>query len=319
MRDAEVYLMQHELMKNIIMEIMPGIYFIFVIWAVVLVFKWWMAARKRRLLEKFPLPDDFKVMRLPGESQQREVEKLYEDFPAKVLMGSVLSLALPLLVLEAAIQFHADHNGQRWALIIAGALFGLETIALIAWACSLMFEIRNRRLGVFGERVVGEMLDGLKLEGYQVFHDVPTGDAKHPYNVDHVVVGETGIFAVETKAYRKKKGRRGLKPHVITFADDRLIFPWADSKEELAQAKEKAQWLSRQLSLACQSSVEAKPILVFPGWYIEPEGAWTMTLNHKRVNEYIRRQRGACPTKGELRTTTAYLKDRCTCTGRGDL
>ena len=53
-----------------------------------------------------------------------------------------------------------------------------------------------------GERVVAEHLNQLIAEGYTVFHDVPCGFKKGKkmlFNIDHLLVGKKGIFAVETK------------------------------------------------------------------------------------------------------------------------
>jgi len=48
--------------------------------------------------------------------------------------------------------------------------------------------------GIRGERTVREVLDGLDGR-FRVHHDLDTGRG----NVDHVVIGPTGIFAIETK------------------------------------------------------------------------------------------------------------------------
>lgn len=60
-------------------------------------------------------------------------------------------------------------------------------------------EIRNAisawRTGALGEEHVGAILVSLP-EGYTVLHDVDTGKG----NLDHVVIGPTGVFAIETKA-----------------------------------------------------------------------------------------------------------------------
>lgn len=51
------------------------------------------------------------------------------------------------------------------------------------------------RTGALGEEHVGAILVSLP-EGYRVLHDVDTGKG----NLDHVVIGPTGVFAIETKA-----------------------------------------------------------------------------------------------------------------------
>ena len=54
---------------------------------------------------------------------------------------------------------------------------------------------RNLRLGYEGEIAVGQELNQLMLQGKHVYHDFPADK----FNIDHIVVGRSGIFAVETK------------------------------------------------------------------------------------------------------------------------
>ena len=61
---------------------------------------------------------------------------------------------------------------------------------------------RNLYLGQQGEIIVGRCLEKLMANGYRVFHDV-RGDG---FNVDHVLVGPGGVFAIETKTNSKPEG-----------------------------------------------------------------------------------------------------------------
>ncbi len=49
--------------------------------------------------------------------------------------------------------------------------------------------------GARREQEVGRVLDGLRNEGFRALHDLDIGRG----NVDHVVVGPTGVFTIETK------------------------------------------------------------------------------------------------------------------------
>jgi hypothetical protein len=54
--------------------------------------------------------------------------------------------------------------------------------------------------GAVGQRQIGGVLDHLETEGYSVIHDrrVPGGKV----NVDHIVIGPTGVTVIDTKNYR---------------------------------------------------------------------------------------------------------------------
>ena len=51
----------------------------------------------------------------------------------------------------------------------------------------------------------GYLDEKVRPMGCQVLHDVPADS----FNIDHVVVGLTGLFAVETKTHSPCDGRRG--------------------------------------------------------------------------------------------------------------
>jgi hypothetical protein len=65
--------------------------------------------------------------------------------------------------------------------------------------------------GAEGEEVVGEILEGLEADGWQVIHDVSFGRG----NIDHIVVGPGGLFTVETKSRRGRVLIDNLEPKMF--------------------------------------------------------------------------------------------------------
>lgn len=59
-------------------------------------------------------------------------------------------------------------------------------------------------MGLRGERAVGKALEELP-PGYRVIHDLDIGRG----NVDHVVIGPSGVFAIETKVWNGRFSSRG--------------------------------------------------------------------------------------------------------------
>lgn len=66
--------------------------------------------------------------------------------------------------------------------------------------------------GAEGEEVVGEILEGLVADGWQVLHDVSFGRG----NIDHIVVGPGGLFTVETKSRRAAVIVDNLDPKMLS-------------------------------------------------------------------------------------------------------
>lgn len=65
--------------------------------------------------------------------------------------------------------------------------------------------------GAEGEEVVGQVLEGLVTDGWQVIHDVSFGRG----NIDHIVVGPGGLFTVETKSRRGRLLLDNLDPKML--------------------------------------------------------------------------------------------------------
>src|SRR5262252_8132410 len=65
-------------------------------------------------------------------------------------------------------------------------------LAVVRYAVPL---VHRRDLGAGGEEYVGAILGSLD-EHWSVIHDATVG----PGNIDHIVVGPGGVFAIETKA-----------------------------------------------------------------------------------------------------------------------
>jgi hypothetical protein len=93
-------------------------------------------------------------------------------------------------------QVLATQAGLPWA-----GLVGVVVAALAAWR--LRFrpseQVQAWRRGAEGERRTARLLDRLTHDGYVVFHDLAVPGS--PANVDHLVVGPTGVFLIDSKQW----------------------------------------------------------------------------------------------------------------------
>jgi Nuclease-related domain len=116
------------------------------------------------------------------------------------------------------------------------------------------------------ERVVGDALAPLERKGWRVFHDFPREVKDAKFNIDHIAVGPTGIFAIETKTPRKLKADDG---HVITFDGKTLRGPggwW--NQDWLNQSTKNAAWLEKWLRDRTGERLNVEAVLTFPDWMV---------------------------------------------------
>jgi hypothetical protein len=121
-------------------------------------------------------------------------------------------------------------------------IFSSIAVIASAWSGYSLWKLlglrRRCRLGYEGERHVGEALNQLMLAGYRVFHDfLITDKPGATRNIDHIVIGRNGVFAIETKTRRKLKSLDGAK---VIVGNDHLQYPWGTDRCGLDQARDNA-------------------------------------------------------------------------------
>ncbi|CAM3056029.1 nuclease-related domain-containing protein [Rariglobus hedericola] len=222
--------------------------------------------RKKSRKTRAPFPDNAKLLRGPGETLRRKLAELEE----RELNAFILAFAIPLAVGAslAWIATHLDGAYQITGLITAVSGLLVSLIFLTRRLIGGIDRWRNTWLGYFGERVVAESLEPLKAAGFQIFHDVPAGDAKSLFNIDHVIIGPSGVFAIETKTRRKGRARAGFAEHQIIYDGQVLAYPWGEDRHGLDQALRQARWLEDHLAQLIGLRTPVQAILTFPGWMV---------------------------------------------------
>jgi len=131
--------------------------------------------------------------------------------------------------------------------IVFGPLL-LITDSLMRKEESLMYKFRS---GIIGEKLIGDELKKLDAN-YTVFQDLHVPGKKE--NIDFVVVGPTGIFAIEVKNHHGKVGFNGDE---LTLNDKSL------EKDFLRQTMREATSLHDYLVSSSVTNAFVTPIIVF--------------------------------------------------------
>lgn len=199
------------------------------------------------------LPD---VRRRPGQSISEEWDRLVNDHLPFVVF---IPCGLWFVWFTHWLQPRFSPNFWFYVAIITTGASAIAYLRLIPKARNL---IRGER----GELKVAEILDDLRPLGYRAFHDL----VRDGFNIDHVVVGPAGVFAVETK-FRSGEGE-------ITFRNGKGLFVggFPEEKDSLKQARANAAEVNRLIKETCQMEVWVKPVVVFVGdWRVRND--WQTT------------------------------------------
>ena len=188
--------------------------------------------------------------------------------------------------------------------IFSGVAFTLAALGFVWWPLSfvglgLMIGVHllswnGRALdfdpwlkGVSGESQVQQALKELEPLGYRVINDVDMGRG----NVDHVVVGPTGVFAIETK----NRGGR------VVSEEGRLVNRW--DEEHASQAVREAMWVRDRARVRFVVA-----LLVYPSAKVEADVLRlpnVTVLSLPRLNGEITSQRRSLPADEIARITAA--------------
>ncbi len=248
-------------------------------------------------------------MRRPGESLSHELVRLNDRFDWDMWVFLVLPLvatALPCWLLHSLARANPFVVLGTWvALLVATLVYGIQKLL------GTITEIRNKRLALYGERVVGDRLMDLTEHGYQVFHDVPCVGGGGRFNLDHVVVGNGAVVVVETKTYRKP--RNVPENHKVAYDGQQLRWPGWSSTEELQQVEAGATWLRAELKKKLNFDVAVRAALTMPGWYVTggPPRAPVLVENVKRLPQFIRERYFGTLHREQEKLIRNHLRSMC--------
>jgi hypothetical protein len=136
------------------------------------------------------------LLRLPGHSLHQQIRDLDENLTFYIFMLFVISIMLTNSIISI---FLVQKQLMTFSIFFLSVIGMLVSLFFIFKIVKRLSQRQKLRLGYFGELVTAEALTKLMPEGNYVFHDFPADN----FNIDHIVVGPAGVFAIETKARSK--------------------------------------------------------------------------------------------------------------------
>lgn len=200
-------------------------------------------------------PINRKLLNLPGQS----VDRRLQDFATDHLFLPLLIVGMLLIVcMTEWIAYLTKSPRNPWGFsamfVVAVAVFGTRWRR--NWA-----QLKALKLGRDGERAMAEYLDARLDPTARVFHDVPIAHG----NIDHVIICNRGVYAIETKT-RTKPLRRAA---VVSVTSELLrVDGFKPDREPMRQAREAATDLHQILRTFTRKPIWVTPVVVFPGWAI---------------------------------------------------
>ncbi len=118
---------------------------------------------------------------------------------------------------------------------------------------------------------IGHQLQQLTVEGSRIFHDVGTSVGV----VDHVIIGQKGIYAINVVAHRS-----GKRAHA-RLRDDAIQYSNSKQTQSIRDITLKTNRLQKEFRALVGHNVRVRSVIAIPGWEIEEQPK----ENHLLVNE----------------------------------
>jgi hypothetical protein len=138
---------------------------------------------------------------------------------------------------------------------------------------------RAWRKGAVGEEEVARRLAKLPPEAWTVVHDILIGD--NGANVDHVVVGPPGVFALNTKNLTGK-----------VWVAERALLHNGHKTDYLRKSRTEARRVSRLISEVAGRAVQVRPVLVImeAELTLKTQPTGVSVVARKRIRTWLEKQ-----------------------------
>lgn len=207
------------------------------------------------------------LLRPPGYSLNKRLEELNEKINGWVVALPITAIGIAYIYANSGSSTSSGGNALVTYIFLALIYCGVVGTAIFKLWQHFRYR-RDLRLGLDCEMSVGQELNHLMRDGYYVYHDFPAEYG----NIDHVVIGQNGVFAVETKGRAKAKHGEDPVNATVVYDGKTLKFPNWTGDEYVQQARRQAEWLSKWLTGEIAERVTARAVLVLPGWFVHRQG-----------------------------------------------
>jgi Nuclease-related domain len=221
------------------------------------------------------------MARVIGESGRNAAEESHKR-TRRFLLVALIGIALLSIVwgFMLGTAFPIQRFGWQIALVIA-ALFWVSIFLIVRWISMKMDALDRERMswrkGALGEWLTAETLRSLP-DGYVVINDV----TKKLGNIDHVGVGPTGVYVVNTKNWKgtvKADGKGEL-----------LVNGRSPDKPAIKNMLGGVMDFQNKLKALTEADYFVRGLLVFPIAYVEADFGSTRhvhCMRDERLVDYI--------------------------------
>ena len=209
------------------------------------------------------------IMHEAAQRFRDELEKL--STAQSIYLGAALVFAM---LFAAAYVLRAQElfiGYPDWQLYLQLAFLALALTFAVYQLGTTFIEGRQVRFQRDANIAIGHQLHQISSGITRVFHDVETSAGV----IDHVFVGQNGIYAINVVA------KRGGKDNTVRLQDNALHFPNAKLKYSIVDIAARTTRLEKEFGKLLGHKIRVRSVIAVPGWRIGEQSS----EHHLLVNE----------------------------------
>ena len=241
------------------------------------------------------------IMHEAAQRFRDELERISSS-QAIYLSGALVFVVLfaAAYVLQAQTLFAGYPAWQLWlqfGFLVLAALFAGWRLGSTVLAYRQVRFVRDANVAV------GHQLQQISTGAKRVFHDVKTSAGV----VDHVIVGQTGVYAVNVVA------RRGARNGKAMLKNNHLSFSNSDEPVPVVEITSSALRLEKEVSRLLGHKVRVRSVIAVPGWDIGEQTSEQHLLVNERTIPMLRgwRDQSDYLMNEDVETLQQELTARC--------
>lgn len=251
--------------------------------------------------KKSPLNRD--LLRSPGQSLLEQINDMTTDLVANVAIFPLIPIILYTQLLNLCV--FEKKQPSLFVIFIFG-LFALGSLIYFSLKTIKILRERNKlRLAYECEVAVGQDLHNELTNGFKIYHDFP-GDK---FNIDHIAIGPTGVFAIETKG-RSRAVKNENNNWIVTFNGEYLDFPGWKEKRPIEQSKMQANWLKQWIKKSTTEDIYVTPVLAIPHWLVTRKAPSDVLMYNGKNSKFLA-QRKEVLTGKQIASISFQIEKEC--------
>ncbi len=209
------------------------------------------------------------IMREAAQRFRDEFDRLSKEQATYFSAGLVFVLLFVAAYVLQAERLYAGY--PNWQLYLFVAVLSLGAALVLARFVRTVVDRQHVRLLRDANIAIGHALQRIAAGLGRVYHDVETSAGV----IDHVIVGQSGAYAVNVFA------RRPAKNGYVELDGNQLVYKPVDKACDVVDIKKKTAALEREFRRLLDHRVRVRSVIAVPGWQVHEQSS----DEHLLVNE----------------------------------